>query len=194
LSALCGRSSLYSWRQLSTPDRAYRTDSKAQAVQATIAKNTVERFVVTVLPGASRFDEVRVCRSSFDPLFDSFRRELRAVIALDDRGIAPRFDRKQKRRLARKENSRGLYHRACGTRRDRSKRSGKNQNSASRSGGRCGYDGPLAEPTPQADRWILSEVDHDTFLGPYGWAGNWHLARSALSHNRCHEVPPPSTS
>ena len=30
---------------------------------------------------------------------------------------------------------------------------------------------PLAESAPQADLWVLSGVDHYTFLGPCGWAG-----------------------
>jgi hypothetical protein len=50
--------------------------NQCPAVQATIAKDPVERLVVAVLPRASRHDEVRVGGSVFDPLLDASRYEL----------------------------------------------------------------------------------------------------------------------
>ena len=50
--------------------------NQCPAVQATIAKDPVERIVVAVLPRASRHDEVRVGGSVFDPLLDASRYEL----------------------------------------------------------------------------------------------------------------------
>jgi hypothetical protein len=63
------------------------------AVQATIAKDTVERFVVTVLPRASGRDEVRAGGSVLDSLLDASRYELWAVVTLDDRGVSTTFHR-----------------------------------------------------------------------------------------------------
>lgn len=74
-----GRESV--WQALRNDDSGFTNRHEGPTVQAAVAQHAVERFVVTVLPGASRFDEVRVRRSVLDPVLDALGHKLRTVLS-----------------------------------------------------------------------------------------------------------------
>jgi hypothetical protein len=64
-------------------DLRFRTIPEPLSIQAFVSELAVETFVRPILPRLARFDESRLHTTVREPLFDSRRHELRAIIAPD---------------------------------------------------------------------------------------------------------------